>query len=226
MFKARIPMLILCLAFISGCVSAKYPKTIVGPGRINISNVYSIDSPSKWNSIEIDGETYWTNTEFDSQLKTPSILDIYNRKPGSFYSPPYRIVFYDIGHGEPLRTNYPYLFRKNMSIDQIALLFADSWKQRIEHNPWESANVEVEMKNAKPEKFGPFEGFEFEAVLLKQNLTEAGPGPWEKMSRFLVSGAVINERLFMMLLSVREGENYPKYLGLFRKLLGSIQKIE
>lgn len=122
-----------------------------------------------------------------------------------------RVVFLNhIKDGETLFDNEKSQpFKKEMNIIEITELFSNS--MQID-GKW----LKVRTKNLKPKSFGPFDGFNFETTMVSEKgLTYKG----------LVSGAVIEEKLFLVFYLAVEMHYYQKHLEHFKNMLSSIRKI-
>jgi hypothetical protein len=100
-------------------------------------------------------------------------------------------------------------FKKGMNIIEITELFSNSMQT---DGKW----LQVRTQNLKPKSFGPFDGFGFDTTMVSEKgLTYKG----------LVSGAVIEEKLFLVFYLAVEMHYYPKHVEHFKNMLSSIQKI-
>ncbi len=123
-----------------------------------------------------------------------------------------RIVFLNnIKDGETLfGGEKSHLFKKGMNIIEIAELFSNSMQT---DGKW----LKVKTQNLNPQTFGPFDGFSLEMTMVSEKgLPYKG----------LVSGAVIEEKLFIVFYLAVEMHYYPKYVDHFRNIVLSIEKHE
>lgn len=122
-----------------------------------------------------------------------------------------RVVFLNqIKDGETLFDNEKSQpFKKEMNIIEIAELFSNSMQM---DGKW----LKVKTRDLNPYSFGPFDGFNFETKMVSEKgLSYKG----------LVSGAVIDEQLFLIFYLAVEMHYYPKHIEHFRNMVSSIQKI-
>jgi hypothetical protein len=122
-----------------------------------------------------------------------------------------RVVFLNhVKDGETLFDNEKSQpFKKGMNIIEIAELFSNSMQL---DGKW----LKVRTLDLNPKSFGPFDGFNFETIMISEKgLTYKG----------LVSGAVIEEQLYLVFYLAVEMHYYPKHIEHFKNLLSSIQKI-
>ncbi|MDA0690802.1 MAG: hypothetical protein O3A78_07740 [Nitrospinae bacterium] len=123
-----------------------------------------------------------------------------------------RIVFLNnIKDGETLFKNEKSQpFKKGLNIIELAELFSNSMQK---DGKW----LKVKTLNLQPKNFGPFDGFNFETTMV----SEKGLA-----YRGLVSGAVIEEELFLVFYLAVEMHYYPKHIEHFKNMLSSIQKVK
>lgn len=99
-------------------------------------------------------------------------------------------------------------FTSDMNIIEIAELFSTTMQT-------EGGWLKIETLNLKVENFGPFEGFIFDTKMV----SEGG-----LVYKGMVSGAVIDGKLYLAFFLAPELRFYPEHIDLFRKILLSIQK--
>lgn len=122
-----------------------------------------------------------------------------------------RVVFLNnIKDGETLFDNEKSQpFKKKMNIIEIAELFSNSMQL---DGKW----LKVKTLGLNPKSFGPFDGFIFESTMVSEKgLTYKG----------LVSGAVIEEKLFLVFYLAVEMHYFQKHIEHFKNMLSSIRKI-
>ena len=186
MFKIKIFLVLIFSVSLAGCM-VNY--SLVERKSVTIADTYSVEPQIAWSGRTIDNKTLWTIN--GSNLE--------------------RVVFLNhIKEGETLfgdEKSQP--FNKAMNIIEIAELFSNSIQTE---GKW----LKVKTQSLKPEKFGSFEGFNFETTMVSEKgLSYKG----------LVSGAVIEEKLFIIFYLAVEMHYYPQHVEYFKKMLSSIKKV-
>lgn len=97
-------------------------------------------------------------------------------------------------------------FDSDMTANEIMELIIDSLAR--------SNYAQLQPRHLRPEKFGPIEGFRFDFSFLYQNGLE-GQG--------LATGAVIEDKLYLILYIGTRQHYFPKYLDEVNKIIQSIQ---
>ena len=180
-------LVILSLIFqLGGCVPS---YSLVKTERINSNNTYSVYPKTSWNQLKQDKITIWTA----NGVGLDRIVFINNINDGE-------TIFGDDKTSE---------YKNDMSEIEIADLFMESMKNA---GKWPNGNFD----NLKLQKFGPFDGFNFDLILIsEEGLSYKG----------VASGAVIKDELYLMFFLATKLHFYDSYHDKFQNIISSIKKL-
>jgi len=137
--------LLTAVLLLSACATT---YTLVEPGRVAVTDFYSVKSNIGWSSLKQDNAQVWTIDGFALQ----SLRFVRGIEDGGLY-----FESHDKERKIP--------FRANMTETEIAEMVVDEFSLRGAKN--------VELKSLRPQKFGSIDGFGFDIDYLTGDGLEA-----------------------------------------------------
>jgi hypothetical protein len=183
------------LLVLSGCGT----YSLVEAGRVRTSGGrYTIETPIAWSALDTEGVVFWTVDGLRLQM----------------------IVYFNgVEDGDPLFDLAPFAdsevkekahrFGSEMDAFELRELFVATWSVR---KNWEH----VEATGLRPVKLGSWPGFRFEFTCMNDEGLEY---------RGLVTGAVVESRLYMILYQAPRQYYYERYAEQVEAMLRSIRPL-